>query len=119
MNNFKECQLADAEILSVKIFQDSVEVTYKDWKENTEILTFTGAISCLAISPLGESLSHGTVETDDKFLVESCNAADESNYSDFVVFSLVSAWTELPVLKIVARGYKKCGAAMIDNGAGA
>lgn len=103
MIDFSKLALNDAEITHVQTEGDALVVTYRDWKEIGHQLRFINVAGYQWFSPEGKSLSHGAVASDDPFIRQACLAADEDGPAGFFAFSFISAWSESPVLKIVAK----------------
>ena len=101
--DFLKRRFADAEIVSFRSLNGDLELEYVDWQERPVKLKFEEAVGYEAFSPEGVSLSHATTGVNDPLIVVACTAAGEDNPSAFQIFSFVSAWTGVPVLRIVAK----------------
>jgi hypothetical protein len=101
--NFETCRLNDAEITQIKIDRSSVLVSYRDWQEKEHLLEFEVVAGYQWFSPEGKVLSHGTVDVEDPLVDLACRAAEEDSTDGFRVFSFVSAWNDLKILRVVAK----------------
>jgi hypothetical protein len=105
MGGFNEQRLADGSITKLCVENTNVRVSMRNWREEEEILVFNDAIGLEAYGIANASLSHGAESTDDPLLGRSCVVCEEDP-KDFRCFTFFSAWTDTPILKIVARSFE-------------
>lgn len=101
---FTDFRLDDAVITKLTIEGAATRVTVKTWREEQETLVFDDALGIECIAVMNESIHHGVESTDDEFFKRCCAEAKESA-SEFRCFIFVSAWTNAPILKVVARSF--------------
>ena len=105
MSGFEDRRLADGSITKLCMENANVRVYLRNWREEVEVLVFNDTIGLEAHGVANASLSHGTETTDDPLLDQSCIVC-EDDPKNFRCFSFFSAWTDLPILKIVARSFE-------------
>jgi hypothetical protein len=103
MIDFLSVRLSDAQVSSVAVAADLVEVGYVDWRDKRHSLVFRRAIACFVASPFGRSLSHGTIESDGEYLEMCCASSEEEDCAPFKVFNFVDAWGDKAILRVVAE----------------
>lgn len=107
MFTFAECRFDDAEIVSVTVEGLDLMVAYRDWAEKRFVLRFAKVAGYQWFSPEGRTLSHATVATDDPFIAQACEMADEDGAEGFTAFSFISVWNDACLLRIVATGVSR------------
>jgi hypothetical protein len=95
-----EICLADAQIEAINYGLGVATVLVKALGGAFEI-TFHTVLAVKAVSPIGEDLSHLAEKTESPFLTQACEEADEPA-SGFKEYSFVSAWSERPLLTVIA-----------------
>ena len=104
-STFDEYRFADATITKLVIEDTVARMTVRNWRDEIDVLVFDDVAGIESFSFLNVDLSHGEDLRDDVFL-QRCCAAGEEQASEFHCFQLFSAWSESPILKIVARSSK-------------
>jgi len=104
MNGFDERRLADGIITKLSMEDGNVQVSMRNWREENDVLTFNDVIGLEAYGIENDSLSHGTETADDPLVERSCKFCEEDP-AGFRCYSFFSAWTDAPILKIVARTF--------------
>jgi hypothetical protein len=104
--NFQKIEFGDGQILEIQATDAIVYLKLNDWKDEEIILKFTGVAGLEAFSPLGEDLSHGTVDQSSPFIDTVCanTGADRENV---FCFSIWSAWRESPIIRLVATAFEQ------------
>lgn len=105
MGRLDDLKLADGRITKVSIDGSSARVMIQDWREESLILVFHDLVGFEGQAPIHDDLSHGTETKDDPFLEKSCLACEEDP-REFRSFLIFSAWTDAPLLKVVARSFE-------------
>ncbi len=105
MAGFDEQRLADGSITKLCMENAKVSVSMRNWREEEEVFVFNDPIGIETYGCINASLSHGTETADDPFLVRSCIVC-EDNPKDFRCFSFFSAWSDDPIIKIIARSFE-------------
>jgi hypothetical protein len=105
MTGFDKQRLADGSITKLCMENAKVIVSVRNWREEEEAFVFNDPIGLETYGGVNASLSHGTETIDDPFLVQSCIVCEE-NPKDFRCFSFFSAWSDNPIIKIVARSFE-------------
>lgn len=100
---FATLRLNDAEIIDVTAKREELIVRYRDWQEQKRQIAFSAVAGYQWFSPEGKALSHGVVDDTDPFLRQACEAAEEDSPHDFHLYAFVSAWSDLKILKVVAK----------------
>ena len=97
-----ELNLADAHIDDLRAAQDSVDLRLTTWDGKPLRLLFSGVIAFESEGALGTDLSHLTAGGHIDYVRR---AADRAEIDEAAVrcFAFVSSWSDVPVLKIVAR----------------
>jgi hypothetical protein len=67
-------------------------------------VTFEDVVGVEGLGAIGVDLSHPGESTDDPMIQRACRQANESP-DGYHCFSLFSAWTDEPILRIVARRF--------------
>jgi hypothetical protein len=101
---FDEYRFDDATITKLIIENSVAQLTVRNWRDEVEILVFDDVAGIESLSFVNASLSHGQDLRDDVFFQRCCVAGDE-RADQFHCFQFFSPWSELPILKIVARGF--------------
>ncbi len=104
--SFTEYRLDDATITMLTMHDADVRLTVRDWKDQIHILVFEDVLGVETMGFLNSDLSHGEELSDDGFLNRCCQIHEEAS-SDFHCFAFYSAWSDTPILKIVARRFGK------------
>lgn len=105
MDAFGEQRFADATIEKVCVFDGCVRVSVRNWRGEEETIIFKDAIGLAGHGIANAELSHGTETTNDPLMVQCCVACEE-DLENFRCFSFFSAWTDAPILKIIARSFE-------------
>jgi hypothetical protein len=103
--SFTEYRLDDATITMLTMHDADVRLTVRDWKDEIHILVFEDVLGVETMGFLNSDLSHGEELSDDGFLNRCCQIHHEETSSDFHCFAFYSAWSDTPILKIVARRF--------------
>jgi hypothetical protein len=103
--DFDKYRLADGSIKKLEAENADVRVHLHNWRDEVDILVFRDVIGLEGYSVINASLSHGSETTTDPFLARCSTVGDEAE-ADFRCFSFFSAWTDLAILKIVARAFE-------------
>lgn len=107
MPAFEEYRFDDAEIINVTLEGADLLVIYQDWAEKPFILRFADVVGYHWFNPERRALSHATESTDAPLIAQACTSADEDEVGNFKLFSFISAWNELCVLRIIASGVSR------------
>jgi hypothetical protein len=99
---FRDLRISDGEVTEVVIRGGGVVVRLQDWQGHLIAVTFDDVIAFEGIAAIGVDLSHVLESADDPLIQTACRQEGESPEGYFC-FSLISAWTDEPLLKIVAR----------------
>ena len=103
---FADIELQDGQIEELRAASGSLWVTINDWKEEKVVLEFFDVVGIEAFSPIGEDLSHGTVEQTDAFIDTSCGRTGTAR-DEVLCFTFWSAWHDMPIMRIVARSFEQ------------
>jgi hypothetical protein len=103
--DFDKYRLADGSIKKLEVENADVRVHVQNWRDEVDILVFGDVIGLEGYSVINASLSHGVETTSDPFLAR-CSTIGEEAEADFRCFSFFSAWTDLAILKIIARTFE-------------
>lgn len=103
--SFSEYRLDDATITKLTVEAAIVRLKVRNWQEEMHDLVFEDVVGIESMSFINSSLSHGEDLATDDFLNRCCAIAEE-NPMEFRCFAFYSAWSDLPILKIVARGFR-------------
>ena len=103
MLHFTKIRLSDAVVTDIRMASSVVEIDYIDWQDQKHTLAFQNTIACCTFSPHGRTLSHGEVAepTDDLQALRAI--AEEDGIEKFSVSSLVDAWSNTKVVRVVAE----------------
>lgn len=104
--DLSELNLSDAQVIGLHSRGRSVSVQIQDWQEQTFHLEFSEALAIEAIGVAGEDLSHLSSDGNDPFLHRVCDAMEEEP-AGFSCFQFWSAWSDEPVMRIVAKSFGK------------
>lgn len=97
-----DIKLADGKIVSIKGYSGDVKVLCLDFQSDPVELVFSEVIGLLAYSPEQVDLSHITSSTESPIISEALKASEEDS-CDHVCYDFISAWSGLPILRIIAR----------------
>ncbi len=99
---FSGLKLSDGRVTEVVIRRGELLVRLQDWRDRALAVTFEDVIGFEGLGAIDADLSHAGESTDDPLIRGACRQADESP-EGYHCFSLFSAWTDEPILRIVAR----------------
>ena len=77
-------------------------VRLQDWQDYHITVTFNDVIAFEVTGAIDADLSHAQDSLEDPWILKACSHANESP-GGYHCFSLISAWTDEPLLRIVAR----------------
>jgi len=99
---FEDLILSDARVTEVVIRAGGLIVRLRDWQDRPVAITFDDVIAFEGSGPIDDELSHPQIRTEDPLIEQASSRGGESPMN-YRCFTLISAWTEQAVLKIVAR----------------
>jgi hypothetical protein len=99
---FRDLKISDGRVTEVVIRAEGVLVRLRDWQGHLVVVTFDDVIAFEGTGAIDADLSHAQDSTEDPLIQQASSQANESP-EGYRCFSLISAWTEEPLLKIVAR----------------
>lgn len=99
---FRDLRVSDGRVTEVVIRAGGVLVRLQDWQDHLVAVTFDDVIAFAGLGAIDADLSHVRDSTDDPLIQTACGQANEPP-EGYRCFSLISAWTDEPLLKIVAR----------------
>jgi hypothetical protein len=102
--SFTDYRLDDATITMLTMHDADVRLTVRDWKDEIHTLVFEDVLGVETMGFLDSDLSHGEELSDDGFLNRCCQIHEESS-GEFRCFRFYSAWSDTPILRIVARRF--------------
>ena len=103
-STFDEYRFDDATITKLVIEDTVARLTVRNWRDEIDVLVFDDVAGMESLSFINAALSHGEDLKDDEFL-QRCCAAGEEQANEFHCFQFFSAWSESPILRIVARSF--------------
>ena len=98
---FKGLVVADARITEVVIRDDVALVRLRDWRERAWVLTFGDVTSVEEFGAVNVDLSHIEESIRDP-LTDKARQQTDDQFGSGHCFAFVSAWTDEPVLRVVA-----------------
>ena len=102
--SFDDFRIADGVITHISIARGEMDVFFRDWQEKDFELSFGNVIGFDGNNPVQEELSHGKILQDDEFLRRCCVMTGDDP-ATFHCFAFYSAWTDGPILKVVAERF--------------
>lgn len=104
---FSEINVSDAEIRSFHndLGKDLV-VKIRDWREKFFEIRFEGVVAMVAVSPLGEALSHGVEESSGFLIQETIKIIEDIDMNKLSLYSFISAWSEKSIFSVLAENFK-------------
>jgi hypothetical protein len=103
-DSFCEYRLDDATITKLTVENADLRLFVRNWRDELDVLVFDDVIGVESLSFINSCLSHGNESTDDEFLNRCCSIGNEAP-SEFRCFQFYSAWSDTPILRIVARSF--------------
>lgn len=103
--SLRECRLDDATITTLAIEDAVARLTIHNWREETQVVVFEDVVGIEGMSFINTALSHGVDLETDSFLYRCCSIGEVQS-TDYRCFGFYSAWSDTPILKIVARSFK-------------
>jgi hypothetical protein len=103
-SNFADYRVDDGYIQKLCIVDGNAQVYLLNWREEREIIIFQDVIGLEAYSFTNTSLSH-VAEISSDSLLERSTSIEGIQPTEFRCYAFFSAWTNLPILKIVARSF--------------
>ena len=103
----EKLSLSDAEIINISISDEVVEVEYLDWAEALNKIRFEDVIGFECFSPHRRSLSHLVVEGGADFIAKAVAVSESDSSQVYSAYSFICAWTDLPVLRVVAANISR------------
>jgi hypothetical protein len=94
--------LADARIEKLAASQDEITLLIELWDGKLLTLRFVGVLAFENTGGLGADLSHLTSGGYAEYLAQ-CAERENMETTSLKCFAFISAWSDLPALKIVAR----------------
>jgi hypothetical protein len=102
--SLNEYRLDDATITKLTVEDAVARMMVRNWQDETHVLVFEDVVGIESMSFINASLSHGEDLANDDFLARCC-AVGEEQPTEFRCFGFYSAWSDMPILKIVARSF--------------
>lgn len=99
---FRDLRISDGRVTEIVIRVGGVLVRLRDWQDQLVAVTFDDVIAFEGTGAIDVDLSHTEDSTEDPLIQSASGQANESP-EGYRCFSLISAWTDEPLLKIVAR----------------
>lgn len=99
---FRDLRVSDGHVTEVVIRGGGMIVRLRDWRDHLVAITFDDVIVFEGLGTIHADLSHTRESTDDPLIQTACRQANESP-EGYRCYALISAWTNEPLLKIVAR----------------
>jgi hypothetical protein len=101
---FSELRVSDGRVTAIVIRRGEVLVHLQDWQERALAVTFEDVVGFEGLAAIDVDLSHAGESTHDPTIQRACREANESP-EGYRCFCLFSAWTDEPILRIVARRF--------------
>ena len=96
-----EFDLSDAVISKLVVGAGRVELHVKDWQEVEHVVVFDDVLLLEDHGVVGKDISHMSSSATDELVNISCERAEEEP-GGYRCFSFFGAWSERPVLVVVA-----------------
>ena len=93
--------LSDAVISKLVVGAGRVEIHVKDWQEVEHVVLLEDVLLLEDHGVVGEDISHMSSSTQDALVEVACERAEEEP-GGYRCFSFFGAWSERPVLVVVA-----------------
>lgn len=103
-SRFRDGNVGDGRITGIVIRGDEALVHLQDGQERAVVLNFAGVVGFEAIGAIGTDLSHAGELPDDPMIPRACHAAGEPA-DGLHCFTMFSAWSDEPILKIIAGSF--------------
>lgn len=97
-----ELNVSDGQITKFSVQSDVVTVVLKDWQDEVHTLIFKGVIGVESYSPEGVDLCHIKVLNESEKVRKVCSIV-EADAHEFIEYSFISAWSDLPVLSVFSE----------------
>lgn len=94
--------LSDGHIVSIDGHSGNVTVHCRSWRDQTILLSFTGAIGLRAYSPENVDLDGMYSDRNQEAIDEAILFSDDDHSVEFLCFNFVSAWNGKAILTIIA-----------------
>jgi hypothetical protein len=98
---FNAYRLEDAKITKLVIEDSVARLSVHNWRDEIHILVFHNLAGIECLNFLNVDLSHGEELIEEAFL-QRCHALVNERTDKLQCFQFFSAWSESPILKIVA-----------------
>lgn len=98
-----ELQISDGQILKVESSLSSLNLVFKDWKDQEWSIIFRNPLAIQSFSIEGEELSHIEILSKDVFKDATMEFFSDEKEEYFWCFSFYGVWCERPLLKIIAK----------------
>jgi hypothetical protein len=102
--HFSDLKVSDSQITEILLVGDEVRLTLRDRQGRRKVIKFEGVVGVEAIGATGVDLSHAGESSDDPCIRKACEHAGVP-LKGHRSFTLTWAWTNEPVLRIIARGF--------------
>lgn len=102
----KDLVINDGEIERIASSAGLLEVVFKDWKENSWLLSIDELIAFESIGAEGETLGELVIEEDNEYKNKILNLLPEEASLKTSVFVFKSAWNDFPVLQAIGMSLK-------------
>ncbi|EJE4149819.1 TPA: hypothetical protein KDY52_004464 [Vibrio parahaemolyticus] len=97
-----ELNVSDGQVTEFSVQSDVVTVVLKDWQDEVHTLIFKGVVGVESYSPEGVDLCHIKVLTESEKVRKVCSIV-EADEHEFIEYSFISAWSDLPVLSVFSE----------------
>jgi hypothetical protein len=105
VEEFRKLKFADGRLLGLVMNNGSLRIRFVDWQENEHSLIFDDVCGLEMFYTEGEDLSHATVDINNQF-IERSSKISKDDVDGLYCFSFYSAWSDDPLVRIVARSVK-------------
>jgi hypothetical protein len=103
--SFDTIRVDDARITKVVLDGTTLFLSIRDWQGKTMVLVFRDVIGVKGYGIVNVDLGAVSESSSDAFIEEVCSVVDEP-VNGFQCYSLISAWNDRSLVKIVARSWE-------------
>jgi hypothetical protein len=104
-NAFTNLRVDDGRIIKLVLDRATLFLSIRDWQGDTLLIEFTDVIGIEGFGIVNVDLG-GVNETSTDSLIEKACSIVEEPTAGFNCYSVLSAWNDRPLIRIVARSWK-------------
>lgn len=99
----RELPISDGQIKKIESSISNLNLVFNDWRNQEWLIVFRRILSIQNFSVEGQDLSHIEILSEDYFKEVTMKYFPDQNEEYYRCYSFYGAWSEKPLLKIIAE----------------